>query len=195
MAKERQVQDENGRADDLAGGRAEPQGYGALGDRVSGILEAAEQAAADIRDDARTLAGDLEREARAEAERLKRDLTSEARSLREEAEGYARDMRLAVEAYATQHRRQAEQEARTIVADAEKESTTMRETAKQMVGQLEADAGRRQEELRGEVRVLEHRKRDALERLREIAAAVQDVLPSDEALQRDLRPERASARD
>jgi hypothetical protein len=51
---------------------------------------------------------------------------------------------------------------------------------------------RRQEELRSEVRVLEQRKRDALERLREIAAAVQDVLPASD-IERDLRPDTSSA--
>jgi hypothetical protein len=49
---------------------------------------------------------------------------------------------------------------------------------------------RRQDELRGEVRMLEQRKLDALERLREIAAAVQDVLPSEDSLTRDLEPQR-----
>jgi hypothetical protein len=41
------------------------------------------------------------------------------------------------------------------------------------------------------VRRLEQRKREALERLREIAAAVQDVLPSpsrERSIERDLRP-------
>ena len=98
-------------------------------------------------------------------------------------------MRLAVEAYAKQHRRQAEEEARTVVAEAEKESASMRQAAEQTVRQVEADVQRRQEELRGEVRMLEHRKREALERLREIAAAVQDVLPAEESLARDLQPQ------
>jgi len=184
------MHEENGRTDEISAGHPAPQGYGALGDRVTGILEAAEQAAAEIREDASQLAGDLEREARAEAERLKQELTAEARNLRDEAEGYARDMRLAVEAYAKQHRRQAEEEARSLVAEAEKQSTTMRETAEETMRQVEADVLRRQDDLRSEVRMLESRKRDALERLGEIAAAVQDVLPSEESsLSRDLQPQ------
>jgi len=102
-------------------------------------------------------------------------------------------MRLAVEAYATQHRRQAEEEGRTIVAEAEKQSTMMRETAEKMLRQVETDVRRRQDELRGEVRKLEQRKREALERLREIAAAVQDVLPSSD-IEQDLRPGHSGAR-
>src|SRR6476659_6136477 len=170
--------------DNISAEQAEPQGYAALGDRVKGILEAAEQAAEEIREEARKLAADLERDARAEAERLKLELTADARGLRDEAEGFARDMRLSVEAYAKQHRRQAEEEARTVVAEAEKESTSMREAAEQMVRQVEGEVQRRQEELRGEVRMLEHRKREALERLREIATAVQDVLPAEDSIAR-----------
>ncbi len=54
------MQDDNGRANDLPG-RASSQSYAALGDRVTGILEAAEQAAGEIQADARKLADDLER--------------------------------------------------------------------------------------------------------------------------------------
>jgi hypothetical protein len=65
---------------------ADDSSYAALGDRVTGILEAAEQAAAEIREEARTLAADLEREARAAAvqvvlpaeESLARDLQTQA---------------------------------------------------------------------------------------------------------------------
>ena len=65
-----------------------------------------------------------------------------------------------------------------------------------LVRQVEADVRTRQERLRAEVRLLEQRKREAVERLREIAAVVQDVLPSrererDESLVSDLQPERA----
>ena len=69
----------------------------------------------------------------------------------------------------------------------------MREAGEQMMRQVEADVRRRQEELRSEVRMLEQRKRDALERLREIAAAVQDVLPAGD-IERDLRPDTSGAR-
>ena len=54
----------------------------------------------------------------------------------------------------------------------------MKDSAAQMVRQVEGDVRRRQEQLRAEVRMLEQRKRDAIERLQEIAALVQDVLPS-----------------
>jgi len=64
--------------------------------------------------------------------------------------------------------------------------------AEEMVRQVEGDVRRRQEQLRAEVRMLEQRKRDSIERLEEIAALVQDVLPSrsDDSLVGDLKPER-----
>jgi chaperonin cofactor prefoldin len=68
----------------------------------------------------------------------------------------------------------------------------MREASAQMVRQVETEVRDRQEALRAEVRKLEHRKRDALERLHELAAALQDLLPGGESLARDLRPERAA---
>ena len=98
----------------------EPNAYAAVGERVAGILEAAEQAGEQIRQEAR------------------------------------------------------------------------HEAAEEMVRQVEGDVRRRQEQLRAEVRMLEQRKRDSIERLEEIAALVQDVLPSrsDDSLVGDLKPER-----
>ena len=111
---------ENGRNDEASAEPArQPSSSTAVGEHVTGILDAAEDAAKRIREEARAEASELERLAAVEAERIKKELTEDARSLRAEAEEYARDMRLAVEAYATQHRRQADEEARTIVADAE----------------------------------------------------------------------------
>jgi hypothetical protein len=72
----------------------------------------------------------------------------------------------------------------------------MREAAEEMVREVEGTVRRRQEQLRAEVRMLEQRKRDSIERLQEIAALVQDVLPSrtDDSLADDLKPERQAQR-
>src|ERR1044071_271233 len=162
-------------------------GYAALGERVAGILEAAEEAAEKIRGAARREAAELERLAEVQSERVKNELTVDARPLRTEAEEYARDMRLAVEAYATQHRRQAEEEGLKMVTDAEKQSASMKKSAEEMVRQVEDEVRRREEQLRAVVRMLEQRKRDSIERLWEIAALVEDVLPSrEDTLSRDL---------
>jgi cell division septum initiation protein DivIVA len=53
---------------------------------VTGILEAAERAAEQIRRDAKQQASEQDRAARADAERLTKELTEEARSLHVEAE-------------------------------------------------------------------------------------------------------------
>jgi chaperonin cofactor prefoldin len=58
-----------------------------------------------------------------------------------------------------------------------------------MVRQVEGDVRQRQERLRAEVRMLEQRKRETIERLREVAALVQDVLPTPgESIAEDLSP-------
>lgn len=189
--------DENERVEDIPSRSEEPRSYGALGARVTGILEAAERAAEEIKAEARTQAAQLERQAHGDAENLKQTLTEETRRAREEADEFARDMRLAVEAYASQHRRQAEEEGRTIVADAERQAAEMRAAAENAIQQAEAEVRRRNDALRAEVRMLEQRKHDAVERLREVAALVDDVLPEgrgrDHQLADDLEPERRRA--
>jgi vacuolar-type H+-ATPase subunit E/Vma4 len=56
--------DESERGEDIASEFEETHGYRALGARVTGILEAAEQAAEEIRAEARKQASELERQAR-----------------------------------------------------------------------------------------------------------------------------------
>src|SRR5947207_2431551 len=65
--KERQV-DENARSDEIgAEPSQEPAGYSALGEHVTGILEAAQEAAGRIKEEARREASELERLAAVEA--------------------------------------------------------------------------------------------------------------------------------
>ena len=75
------------RSDDLtAVASGHGSGYAGFGERVAGILEAAEEAAEKIRESARHEAAELERLASVEAERLTSELTADARKLRTEAE-------------------------------------------------------------------------------------------------------------
>jgi len=71
---------------------------GAVGERVSAILRAAEEAAEQIRADAQRLSDQLLQEARKTAEAKIAELTNDAEQSRREADDYARDMRMAVEA-------------------------------------------------------------------------------------------------
>ncbi len=128
--------------------------YDDFGDRVAGVLAAAEQAAAQIREDA----------------------ALEAERLRVEADQYAADVRNAVDSYAQKHRRDAEGEVRETLASAQAEARAMREAAQAMAGQLEEEARRAREGLLSETRALEDRRGRALDDLRDIAATLQDLV-------------------
>jgi len=150
--------------------------YGGVGDRVTGILRAAETAAQEIRAEAQEEAERVRQRATEDATARVEELTMNASRLREEAEDYARDIRLAVEAYATQHRRQAEEEARELVSEAERRATSIREGAQEVAQQLEEATRTRQEEIRAETRCLEAGRRGAMSGLRDIAVQIQDLL-------------------
>ena len=124
--------------------------YAEVGQRVTGVLNAAEEAAAQIR---------------AEAE-------SDAARTRQEAEREADQWRME----ANRRRQEAEQEALRKLAEAEAEGKRIREEAEATARETEAATRRRQEELREETRVLEEHRQRALYELRDIAAGLQDVL-------------------
>ena len=134
---------------------AEPRGamYDDLGDRIAGVLHAAETAASETKADAEI----------------------EAASIRAEAETYSEEVREAVDSYANSVRREADEEARRAVAAGQAEARAMREAAQAMAGQLEEEARQRNASLREETRSLEDRRRRALDDLREIAATLQDI--------------------
>jgi cell division septum initiation protein DivIVA len=153
-----------------------PQEYTDVGTRVSGILAAAEQAAEEIRADARRQAAETLRKAEDEAQVRIDELTRSAERVRGEADDYARDIRTAVDSFGTQQRREAEEEVRTILADAEAQARAVREAAQEMAEQIEGDARRRHQTLQNEARALEERRQRVLESLRDIAAQLQDAL-------------------
>ena len=151
-------------------GRVEPaplvpappsQPYADPGGHVAGVLRAAEDAAEQIRADARAEAAEIVRS---------------AQRVRDEADAYALDVRQPVEAYANQQRREAEEEARKAAAGAEAEARALREAAQEMARGLEDETRRRREALREETRALEERRNRALDDLREIASGLEDVL-------------------
>jgi hypothetical protein len=138
-------------------GRVEPASrtpYEDLGGRVAGVLQAAEQAAGQIRADAEV----------------------EANTIRASADEYAADVRQAVDAYAKEQRRDAEAEAAQAVEAGLAEARAIREAAQAMAHRLEAEARARAGELRDETRSLEERRARAFEDLRDIAATLQDLL-------------------
>ncbi len=169
-------------------------GSAGVGARVTSILEAAEQAAEQIRADALREAAETMKRAEVDAEARIEELTREAERLRLEADDYARDIRQAVDSYGTQARREAEEEARALMQSAEDHSRSIREAADGAAEQLRADAHRRHETLQREAKALEERRQRVLDGLRDLAAQIQDALveptPRDESLVDALDVER-----
>lgn len=147
-----------------------------VGARVAGILEAAEQAAEQIRSDALRQAHETMRRAEVDAEARIEELSREAERVRAEADDYARDIRQAVDSYGTQARREAEEEARQLVGGAEDQARATREAAQAMAEKIQADAHRRHETLMREAKALEERRHRVLDGLRDLAAQLQDAL-------------------
>ena len=148
----------------------------AVGEHVSAILRAAEEAAEQIRADARRLSDRLLQQAREAARAKIAELTEEAEQSRREADEYARDMRMAVEAYAKKHRQDAEEAARRLTDEAEARAKSGLESAQEDARRIEAGARRHQETLRAETQRLEERHRQALNGVRELMAVFQDLL-------------------
>ena len=149
---------------------------GAVGEHVSAILRAAEEAAEQIRADARRLSDRLVQQARDAARAKIAELTEEAERSRGEADEYARDMRMAVEAYAKKHRQDAEEAARQLTAEAEARAKSILESAQEGARRIEEGAHRHQETLRSETQGLEERRRQALTGVRELMAVLKELL-------------------
>jgi len=149
---------------------------GAVGEHVSAILRAAEDAAEQIRGDARRLSDRLLRQAREVAQAKIAELTEEAERSRREADEYARDMRMAVEAYAKKHRQDAEKAARQLTDEAEARAKSVLASAEEGARRIEEGARRHEETQRAETQRLEERHRQALTGVRELMAVLQELL-------------------
>jgi hypothetical protein len=142
---------------------ATAESYSGVGPRVSAILEAAEQAAQEIR-----AAGD--RQAAALVEQL-----------RAEAEGDARDMRLAAESYGKRQRRDADEEAKLIVAAAEQRVRELVAEAEEQANERTAGVEGRLRALTAEIRYLEAKRSRIVDALRSISTHIDDALDDDRA--------------
>jgi hypothetical protein len=140
-------------------------GYAEIGERVAGVLSAAETAADQIRADAQAEAESLLRGARAESERVRND-----------ARAYEADTRDAVDAFATEQRRTAEEQIGKQLADAEAQARATREAAEEMARRIEDDARLRGQALREESRAVEERLKKALAGMRRMTAQLEELL-------------------
>lgn len=139
--------------------------YAEIGERVAGVLAAAETAASQITEDARGTADEILSLAREEAEALRR-----------EAAAYDADTRAAVESYASDRRREVDQEVQKQLADGETQARATRQAAEAMARQIEEDARRHGQALRDESRAVEERLKKAAQGLRRMTAEIEELL-------------------
>jgi cell division septum initiation protein DivIVA len=146
-------------------GRGSNSSYADIGDRVAGVLAAAEAAANQIQEDARGSAHEILSAAHDDADRLRREVTA-----------YEADTRAAVDSYASDRRREAEQDVQTLLADGEAQARATRQAAEAMARQIEEAAKQRGAALREESRSVEERLKKALTGLRRMSTDLEDLL-------------------
>lgn len=146
-------------------GKTALSSYAEIGERVAGVLSAAETAAERIRADARSEAEELVDQARREAEEVRAKTTA-----------YDSDTRAAVESYATERRREAEQLERKQLADAEVQARATREAAEEMARDIEEAARQRGQALHEESRSVEERLQRAVQGLRRMTVQLEELL-------------------
>jgi hypothetical protein len=118
-----------------------------LGDRVAGVIKAAEEVAAQIRADALEEAAMIKQQAEEAAVKAIREAARERDELRATSEANAETMRIESENYATGLRCEAEAEAARLLVDGEAQARALREAAEEMALTIEANALRRREEI------------------------------------------------
>ena len=131
------------------------QSHADLGDRVAGVIKAAEEVGAQIRADALEEASVIKRQAEEAAVTAIREAAKERDELRATSEAYAADVRLTGENYATDRRREAEAEAAKLLAEGEAQARALREAAEEMALRIETNALRRREEIEERSRAVE----------------------------------------
>lgn len=148
-----------------------PADYGKLGEHVTSVLEAADQAAAEIREEARGAAQELTKRAQQEADALveraraeTETLSHEAVGLRVDAEEESRELKERANAYATEKRREADRQVSALVSQAKRDASEHTRAAQERSAALAENIERSQQRLRQLVDGL----RDLAERLEEI---------------------------
>jgi F0F1-type ATP synthase membrane subunit b/b' len=187
------LSDYTARADSPEDGTPEePADYGKLGEHVTSVLEAANQAAEKIHEQARGGARQITERAQQEASALLEkaraeieELSGEAHRVRIEAEEESREMRERANAYATEKRREADREASALVAQAKRDASELEQAARARSAELERDVESSEQRLRQLVGGL----RDLAVRLEELLAAGHpvDAPDSDESMDESLR--------
>jgi hypothetical protein len=170
------------------------RGFTEFGDRVAAVLQAAEEAAAQIRSDARNASEQMTRQAEQVSKSLLEEAKSEAERVRLEADTEAKNTREAVESYATNHRREAEEKVAKTLADADAQARAAREAAEAMAQRIEEGARTLEEEVREQERMIRGRMQRYLAALRDVSSQIEEALGETErgepALVEALDPQR-----
>lgn len=158
-----------------------PSSYADIGERVAGVLAAAEAAANQIREDARS-----------EAEGILGAARLDADTLRQEAAAYDADTRAAVESYVSERRREAALEVEKHLAESEAQARATRHAAEAITRQIEYAERQRGEVFREVSEAVEDRLTEALLGFRRMTADVEGLLGtpavSGESLTDALKP-------
>lgn len=157
--------DHEGSAEETTASSSRSSGYAEIGERVAGVLSAAEAASEQIRADARLEADDLLRSAKEEAEEVRRETSA-----------YEGDTRAAVDKYATDRRREAEQQVQKQLADAEAQARATREAAEAIARKIEEDGLQRGQVLRDASREVEEWLKKAAVGARRMTAQLDELV-------------------
>jgi hypothetical protein len=189
-ARGEQVKEESQAKSPQQEGPVASRDYTQLGDRVAAVLQAAEEAAEQMRGEAQTAAEQMTREAKQESSSLLESAKSEAQRVRVEADREAKNTREAVESYATNHRRDAEEKAAKMLSEAEAQARASREAAEERAATLG-------EEVREQERMIRGRMQRYLAALRDVSGQIEEVIGETErgepTLVEALEPERPRA--
>jgi hypothetical protein len=146
--------------------------YGKLGEHVTSVLEAANQAATKIREEAHGTAREIAEHAQREAAQLlekaraeTEELSHEASRLRIEAEEESREMKDRANVYATERRREADRQASALIARAKREASEYTRAAHDRSAALAKN-----------VELSEERLRQLVGGLRDLAVRLEELL-------------------
>jgi hypothetical protein len=153
----------------------ETPSYRQVGDEVTAILAAAEQAAVQIREAAVQEAERTSSAAKQEAVAI----AAEAQSRRAEADRYSEETRASADTYADETRRRADDEAERAVSQAEERARQIRADADQKASEVEAEAARRRDALERGLEGLEERVESMLGAFRRGTSELEELLRDD----------------
>jgi hypothetical protein len=162
---------------DQGDGRAEDDStpYRQVGEKVTAVLTAAEQAAVQIRETALKEAEEIRRAAEEQAA-----TTREAAQARHaEADGYRKDMTAAADAYAEETRRRTDEEAARTVSQAEEQARLVRAEAEQKASEIEAEAIRRRDALKTSTEGMQERIHSMLSAFGRASSELEELLPAE----------------